>query len=315
MLSKALWHIDKEFSEWKSTPLEEAAPGSIKINTNFSMISTGTERLVAKCEVPASIQAEMSVPYMKGDFDLPVKFGYACGGQAQDGKHYHYMHPHQDICIVNKEALFCLDNGLPPFKIPLVSNMETVLNAIWDSEYAESDKIAVCGFGNVGSLLANTLRLYAQKEAAIIEKEDWKKQKAQDMGWDVSSKEDARYDIIFHTTGSAAGLQYCIDHLNEEGKVIELSWYGTKKVNLRLGEDFHYKRLSIKSSQVGKISPTVRDEIDYKKRKEIAADLLLDTSYDKLVTNIVAWEDVPLLFKDIRNNEMPNGLIWLIKYN
>ena len=59
----------------------------------------------------------------------------------------------------------------------------------------------------------------------------------------------------------------------------------------------------------------VADKIDYHKRKEIAANLLLDSSYDELVTNIVPWEEAPLLFNDIRNNKMPDGLIWLLKYN
>ena len=316
VLGSALWHINAETSEWQDAILEKTvAQDSLMLRTHFSMISTGTERLVAKGEVPMSMQNIMGVPYMDGAFSLPIKFGYACGGQSDEGKVYHYMHPHQDVCILKKDALFELNNGLAPHKIPLVSNMETVLNAIWDSEYSETSSIAICGFGNVGSLLANTLRLYAEKEVDVLEKDTWRKDKAQSMGWNANAEEEKRYDIIFHTTGTSAGLQYCIDHLNEEGKVIELSWYGTKKVSLSLGEAFHYKRLSIKSSQVSKVSPIVSHKIDYTKRKEIAADLLLDSSYDELIANVVSKKEVPLLFKDLRNNSMPNGLIWLIKYN
>jgi len=193
--------------------------------------------------------------------------------------------------------------------------METALNAIWDAECQAEQTIAICGFGNVGGLLANTLRHYTYKEATIIEKDSWRCQKAQSMGWEVDDNSKANFDIIFHTTATETGLQYCIDHLNPEGKVIDLSWYGTKKLQLELGADFHYKRLTIKSSQVGQISPAVRDSMDYTKRKQLAAELLLKPGFDELVTNIVSWKEAPLIFDDLRKNQLPNGLIWLIQYD
>jgi len=224
------------------------------------------------------------------------------------------MHPHQDYCRVRSDALFDIKNDLPACKIPLISNMETALNAIWDAECQAEQSIAICGFGNVGGLLANTLRHYIHKEAIIIEKDSWRGQKAQSMGWKVDDSSEASFDIIFHTTATEKGLQYCIDHLNPEGKVIDLSWYGTKKIQLELGADFHYKRLTILSSQVGQISPNASDSMDYTKRKELAADLLLKPGFDELVTNIVSCKEVPLIFNDLRKNQLPNGLIWLINY-
>lgn len=278
------------------------------------MLSTGTERLVASGAVPPSMYERMIVPYMEGNFDFPIKYGYACGGHSEDGGFYHYMHPHQDICRVHPDALFRIENDLSAFKIPLISNMETALNAIWDAECQPDQNVAICGFGNIGGLLANTLRHYSQKEATIIEKDSWRREKAESMGWKVDDNSEANFDIIFHTTATENGLQYCIDHLNPEGKVIDLSWYGTKKVQLELGVDFHYKRLTIRSSQVGKISPLVRNKIDYTKRKEIAAEILQKPGFDDLVTNIISWKEAPSIFNDLRKNQLPNGLIWLINY-
>jgi len=313
---KALWHIDTDTTEWHDQPLSnDGSKEYIDIKTNYSMISTGTERLVASGAVPPSMYERMKVPYMEGNFDFPIKYGYACGGHSEDGTFYHYMHPHQDYCQVRSDALFGIKNDLPAFKIPLISNMETALNAIWDAEYQAEQTIAICGFGNVGGLLANTLRHYIHKEATIIEKDNWRGQKAESMGWKVDDSSKANFDIIFHTTATEKGLQYCIDHLNEEGKVIDLSWYGTKKVQLELGADFHYKRLTIKSSQVGKISPAVSEHMDYTKRKALAADLLQKPGFDELVTNIIPWKDTPLIFNDLRKNQLPNGLIWLIQYD
>ncbi len=310
---RALWHTDINTTEWRNQPLDAALQEYIGIKTNYSMISTGTERLVASGAVPPSMYDKMTVPYMEGNFDFPIKYGYACGGHSEDGTFYHYMHPHQDICRVRPDALFKIENDLPAFKIPLISNMETALNAIWDAECQAEQTIAICGFGNVGGLLANTLRHYSKKEATIIERDTWRCQKAESMGWKVNDDSDTNFDIIFHSTATEKGLQYCINHLNPEGKVIDLSWYGMKKVQLELGADFHYKRLTIKSSQVGQISPFVPD-MDYTKRKALAAELLQKPGFDKLVTNIISWKEAPLIFNDLRKNQLANGLIWLIQY-
>jgi len=77
---KALWHIDANTTEWRSQPLSyDASKDYIHIKTNYSMISTGTERLVAIGAVPPSMYEQMTVPYMEGNFDFPIKYGYACG--------------------------------------------------------------------------------------------------------------------------------------------------------------------------------------------------------------------------------------------
>lgn len=316
MLAKALWHIDANTSEWRTETIKKDSNAHFShLKTTYSMISTGTERLVANAAVPPAMHNQMTVPYMGGNFDLPIKYGYACGGNTDEGSSCHFMHPHQDHCWVNQDALFFIENDLPEFKVPLISNIETVLNAIWDAALTENQSVAICGFGNIGALLANTLRQYSKVEATVIEKNIWRKQKAQNMGWKVDDQESKNYDVIFHTTATEAGLQYCIDHLNYEGKVIELSWYGAEKIQLDLGGDFHYKRLSIKASQVGQISPQVKDQMTYGKRKMIAADILLDDSFDELVTDIIPMQKAPLLFDDIRKKQLPDGLIWLIQYD
>ena len=40
-----------------------------------------------------------------------------------------------------------------------------------------------------------------------------------------------------------------------EGTVVDLSWYGDSEVQLSLGDAFHSRRLGIRASQVGTISP------------------------------------------------------------
>ncbi len=311
----ALWHINNQTSILK----EEKNSGviikntDIKIYSLFSMISTGTERLIAKGKVSPEMETHMSVPFMNGSFDLPIKYGYSLVGKTKDGTYYHTMHPHQDEVTIGIKNLTKIPYDLSPQKATLVSNMETIINAIWDSNPSRKDRIAICGFGNIGSLLATTLRVHLDIEVTIIEIDEWRKEKAIELSWKVADTNQS-FDMIYHTTASESGLQYCIDHLEEEGKVIELSWYGDKSVNINLGNDFHYKRLHIISSQVSVIPKNRRKTETYKTRKNMAFIWLCHPSYDALITNIIPFKDSPVFFDKLRKATQPKGLIYLIEY-
>lgn len=314
MIAKALWHINELNSEIKSEEVKPNANQKI-IQSKYSLISTGTERLVASGKVPTLLNMSMQVPYMGGSFKFPVKYGYAVCGADAAGNYYHYMHPHQNICAINNKHLFKIDNKVAPNKVPLISNIETVLNAVWDSNFYKPDlKVAICGFGNIGSLLALTLKLKFNKMPTIIEKNNWRLQKAEQLGFKVDDGEGKSYDIVYHTTATESGLQYCINHLNLEGQLIELSWYGNSKVNINLGASFHINRIKLISSQVSKIPISKQKEISYQKRKKIAAEILENKQFDDLITNYIMFEKSPAFFKDLREGNLPNGLIWMIKY-
>ena len=308
---QALWHIDKHHSELRKVSSNNNS-NLINLHAAYSLISTGSERLVASGKVPLGLENQMQVPYMEGNFALPIKYGYSMIAKSAEGNYFHIMHPHQDIIAVDATHLYQLPDDVPVHRLALISNMETIINAIWDAYPSKEHKIAVCGFGNIGSLLATTLRVHFGIEADIIEQNTWRKAKAEQLNWNTET--DTDYDIIFHTTATGKGLQYCIDHLNIEGKVIELSWYGDRKVELSLGATFHYKRLQIISSQVSSIPKSKQANYNYKTRKDLAIQWLRDDSYDQLISDFISFKDAPAFFEALRKNKQGNGLIWMIEY-
>jgi len=307
----ALWHIDSKTSELRTENIHPIQHQIFK--SKYSMISTGTERMVASGLVDDAFQGKMKVPHQMGSFNLPIKYGYSLIVEDDNGKFGHLMHPHQDQVDVNKSDVFWIDNEIPAHRFALISNIETIVNAIWDSNPSKTDKIAICGFGNIGSLLANTLRTRHEINSTIIEKDSWRISKAKELGWNIH-EDDQNYDIIYHTTATESGLQFCIDHLDFEGKVIELSWYGNKKVNINLGRDFHYNRLKIISSQVSHIPGHLQQTYTYGSRKKLALDILQDNSFDDLITHRIPFSDTPDFFKDLRKGRVGDGLIYLIEY-
>ncbi len=316
MRAKALFHINAHQSTIQEVKLP-AADDRVIIQSLYSMISTGTELTVAKGEIANQFADRMAVPYMEGSFLLPIKYGYSMVGKVLSSGKYqnkivHLLHPHQNECVVKLEDLMLVPNELPPLRAALTSNMETVVNAIWDSELSAGQTAVVCGFGNIGSLLAETLRIHFQVEVMVLEKNEWRINKARQLGFRVN--ESIQTSLAFHTTGTEKGLQTCIDLVEKEGKIIELSWYGNKQVNLQLGGSFHYDRKQIISSQVSSIPLKKQSEWNFAKRKQYVFELLSASAYDAYISQLIPFEESAQFFNHLRKNDNPEGLIWCIQY-
>jgi hypothetical protein len=78
-----------------------------------------------------------------------------------------------------------------------------------------------------------------------------------------------------------------------EATVLELSWYGDRQVTLPLGESFHSRRLTIKSSQVGHVPPSHRARWDTRRRMQLALSLLSNPALDRLITGESTFDDLP----------------------
>lgn len=316
LTAEALWHTSAASTEILEETLNSG--GKCIIEACYSMISTGTERTVCMGQVDPLLDAHMHVPYQVGNFALPIKYGYSLVGSSQDGDLVHCMHPHQNRLAVAQKDTFALPSGLSAKLAALISNMETVVTGIWDAQACFAEKalprgrIGICGFGNIGSLLAVTLRTWLSIEPIIIETDEWRKNKAKDMGFSCGEEEHP-YALLFHTSSSAQGLNWCLKHAQENGIIVEMSWYGSRVIKMRLGHDFHYKRLKLISSQVSQIPPS-QPKQTFLTRKQQCADLLTDSAYKTLLATPIPFDSAPDFFRQLRNRTQSDGLIWLIDY-
>ena len=71
-------------------------------------------------------------------------------------------------------------------------------------------------------------------------------------------------DLVFHASGSAAGLRTALGLAGDEATIIEMSWYGAGDVAVPLGGAFHSRRLKLISSQVGKVAPSHRRALTHR---------------------------------------------------
>ena len=142
MAAKALWYVAPGKAELRPEPLPALREGMCRVKTSFSALSKGTETLVFEGHVPETEWQRMRAPFQAGDFPYPVKYGYALTGRVIEGPQelighdVFALHPHQDAFNAPTDALAMLPAGLPPRRAVLAANMETALNALWDSAVA-----------------------------------------------------------------------------------------------------------------------------------------------------------------------------------
>lgn len=302
---RALWYEAAGRAAIHPAPLPPVGAGQARVRTLFSGISRGTERLVFTGKAPPSEHARMRCPMQEGEFSFPVKYGYCAVGITEEGpaslvgRHVFALHPHQTAFVADASALRPLPEGLPPRRAVLCANMETALNALWDSGAGPGDRIVVVGAGVVGMLTAWLAARLPGADVTLVDVEPARAVIAERLGIAFQNVNDfarrgcAEADAVFHASASAPGLALAIASAGMEGRIIEMSWYGEGAVAAPLGGAFHSKRLQLISTQVGQVSPSRRPRWDYARRMAKAMELLRDDALDVLLDVEVSFDELP----------------------
>jgi threonine dehydrogenase-like Zn-dependent dehydrogenase len=295
MPERAFWVIAPGQGEIREKPAGDAGPGDIAVRTRASAISRGTEALVFQGRVPESQYADMRCPFQAGEFPAPVKYGYASVGDAYGIGRVFCLHPHQDRYIVPQESVVPVPDDVPDRRAVLAANMETTVNALWDAGPRIGDRIAVVGAGVIGCLVAALAARIPGTKVELVDINAARAETAAQLGAGFATPDhaDAEADIVVHASGSAGGLATALGLAGFEALVLEMSWYGDSKVPAPLGEAFHSKRLTLKSSQVGAVATSRRARRSRRDRLVLALELLRDPIFDCLITGESPFENLP----------------------
>jgi threonine dehydrogenase-like Zn-dependent dehydrogenase len=273
----------------------------VLIETLFSGVSRGTEALVFQGRVPPNQFSRMRCPNQAGDFPSPVKYGYAsvgrvmAGSPALAGAVIFCLYPHQTKYVVSESSVVRVPDGVPPGRAVLAANLETALNALWDAEPRLGDRVAVVGAGVVGCLCAYLAGRIPGTEVELVDLDPSRADVASALGVGFAEPSAAKRerDIVFDASGRADGATLALSLAAYDSTIVELSWFGAGPVALPLGEDFHSRRLALRSSQVGGVSPAARRRHTHRSRLELALTLLLDPRLDALVSEESSFDSLP----------------------
>lgn len=296
-------------SAWKGRVREVSVPmpaaGEVLVETELSGISPGTETLVHRGQVPASVAELMRAPQQLGDLPFPVSHGYLNVGTVRRGPQHllgrrvFTLSGHRSHVVVPVSACHLVDERVSAERALLAGVAEVGLNALWEAPATLGDRIAVIGGGLVGlsaALLAQGLR---PQRLQLVETDPARSRTAADLGLEVVSPEDAEgdNDVVLHASASASGLQRALEITGDDGAVVELSWYGDRSPQVPLGADFHARRLRLLGTQVGQVAAPRR--MRRSREQRLAAALsLLDERFDALVTGRSPVERLPEVMDD-----------------
>ena len=309
--ARAFWLSAPGAGEIREVTLPDPREDEVLVRALYSGVSRGTETLVFRGGVPESQHAAMRAPFQEGNFPGPVKYGYLSVGLVEEGPHdlvgrtVFCLYPHQTRYVVPASAVTVVPDDVPAARAVLAGTVETAVNALWDAAPLVGDRIAVVGGGMVGSSVAALLARVPGVRVQLVDADPARARTAEALGVGFASPADALgdCDLVVHASATEQGLARSLELLRAEGTVLELSWYGDRKVSLPLGEAFHSRRLVIRSSQVGTVSPA-RASRSYADRLALALKLLADPALDALVTGESAFEELPEVMTRLTSGEI-----------
>src|SRR5215217_1565161 len=210
----ALWYVTRGRAELRPSALPPVGSQDAVVRTLWSGVSRGTERLVFDGRVSETESGRMRAPMQEGDFPYPVKYGYCAVGVVEEGPRelrgqtVFALHPHQDRFVAPAAMLCPVPDAVPPRRAVLAANMETALNALWDSGAGPGDRIVVVGAGVVGALTAYLAAGLPGAEVTLVDVDLGRADLAASLGCRFRKPLDAPgdADVVFHASATPAGL-------------------------------------------------------------------------------------------------------------
>ena len=319
-MERAFWLRAPGECEIRPAELPARGPGDVVVRTLYSGVSRGTESLVFHGRVPPRQHATMRAPFQEGEFPGPVKYGYLNVGVVEagplTGRTVFCLYPHQTRYVVPASAVTPVPDAVPAARAILTGTVETAVNAVWDAAPHVGDRIAVVGAGMVGASVARVLAGFPAAHVQLVDVDESKAALAAALGVGFATPDaaDGDLDLVVHASATDAGLARSLELLAPEGMVVELSWYGDRRVNVPLGEWFHSRRLTLRSSQVGTVSPARSGRKGYAERLAIAFELLADPAFDALVTRECRFDELPSVVPGLISDE-PSALCLRVMYD
>lgn len=315
--ARGLWFTAARQAELIEEPVKKPSGTEVTVRAIASLVSAGTEMLVYRGELPA--EDDLGLETCAGNFGFPVKYAYQVVGEVieagpdarfRPGQKIFVRHPHQDLFTVRSDSWLVapIPEGLPAERAVFVNLLEVALNCHLDVPVRFGDVAVIYGQGVVGSLVAQLARRMAGR-VIVVDPIAGRREAALKWGADAALapndapaviatlSEGRGADISIEATGAPSALQAAIKAAGQEGTVVVLSFFGTRKVPLILSPQFHYGRLRLISSQVSSLGSGLQPRWSRERRNAAAFDLLLSDWLVTPVSHEIPFAQAPEAYK------------------
>jgi len=313
-------------------PMPVPDTDEVRVRTQYSAVSPGTERLVYQGDVPRHLEADSSIEALQGDFSYPLSYGYACVGevervgadadQAWIGTSVFAFQPHVSHFVASPDTLIPLPEGTDLEGATLIPSVETAVNLVMDGRPMIGESVVVFGQGVVGLLTTQLLANHPLTRLKVVEPVLSRRERAEsrgaqafesaqaletcapsaDPGRTVPDDPPDRADLVYELTGRPHVLNDAVAQTGFGGRLVIGSWYGTKQAPLKLGGHFHRSRMRIISSQVSTIDPDYRGRWTKGRRMSVVLNLLGTLSPRQLISDRFRLEEAATLYTQLADD-------------
>lgn len=310
--SRELWFTAPGCVELRLGTVPAARAGTILVQAQASGVSQGTELLLFRGEGPTPFDPSLDVAGLP---TYPRRYGYAWVGEVIDrapdvtsvaiGERVFALAPHGDIHVLDAGQVRPIGRAIPETRAVMAANLETAVNCVWDSRVSLGDKVVILGAGIVG-LLSAWLCVRIGAQVLVVEPSERRRAAAHQLGvWNAIEpdsdilKGDA--DLVIEASGNPAALGTAIEHAGHEATIVVVSFYGARSFPVALGEEFHRRRLTLKSSQVSHIAAERSARWTPERRFELVRRLLEEPQLDVLLDNVIDFAEAPDTYPKLNN--------------
>lgn len=253
----------------------------------------------------------------------PLAYGYANVGRVAevgtdvestkvDDLVYAFQ-PHQTAYVAPAAQVISLPDLANPVCGVLYANLNTAYNGVLDADIRLDDTVVVFGQGVVGLLVTQFVRRTAARLVIAVDTLAHRRELALRLGADIvidpAAGDVARQvreltggrgaDVTIEVSGSYAALQEAIRTAAPNTTVVAMSWYGGTADGLRLSDEFHHNRITIKCSQVGGVDPALSATHSLERRAERVRDAFDDLDLELLLTNFVPFSEAAHAYEGV----------------
>jgi 2-desacetyl-2-hydroxyethyl bacteriochlorophyllide A dehydrogenase len=297
--TRGLWFVAPRQVEIRSTALRSLEDGEVLLRTIYSGISAGTELLAYRGQIDPELPLDETIGALGGTFHYPFQYGYSCVAVVEEtrsdfrrGDVVFAFHPHEDLFVAAAGDVIPL-GSVHAHEATLFPYVETALQITLDAGPALGDTVVVFGLGVVGVLTSGLLQRAGARVVAVEPQAD-RRELAASIGIPavVTAEEVAGpVPLVIESSGNPDALSQALPLLAHEGTVLVASWYGTKPVTLHLGQEFHRRRLTLRSTQVSTIPARLADRWDVLRRRREAVTLLDELPLNAIASHTFAFEE------------------------
>lgn len=323
--------------EYTDPPLSDH---DVRIHAEFSAPKHGTEMGNYRANSPFANSnydptLKMFVPRDAPGQAFPIALGNMTVGRVVEvgamvskwriGDRVYGHLPIRETHTAHEDRVHALPPGMKPEAVVYVDPAEFALGAVRDANIRLGERVAVFGLGAIGLMAAQMARLSGATHIIAVDPIPLRRElslrhgadqaldpRAGDVSIEIKRLMDqVGPDVVIEASGSYKALHECIRCVHYAGLVVPLAYYQGESAGLRLGEEWHMNRITMRSSR--SISDPNRDHPmwDSGRIRDMAFDLLRTgrLSVEGLITPVVPFDQSAEAYRAI--DEKPETSIKL----